>query len=367
MNKFKKFLAVALSLCLIGGGVSSLGACEKEEPQTPPPVVPQTVDFTVSVKTDKGVALSGVKFAVWANLDVSKVGDIETNDEGKATVSVVAGEYDVELNSDTLPEGYIPKTDGFKSRWEKTSDSNEELTCFYVWTVDIDEAQEFKIEVENLTPDGSEEKPYFFPVEENYEASVTLPANATVYYDSRNSDGASLYLQTQGVEVIYNGTTYTYDMQKGYLEVPLAETDTYSYVKFALVNKTDAELTVNAILQVPEGSLKNPIVLTTLGEVTVEVKGTGQIYYQWTASEAGTFTVTSNSQDSYISVTKTNKTQVSSETVINREGQDQTLKTTIEIAVNAGDVISIEASAFGAENGQEYSYEINFGFQALLS
>ncbi len=345
MNKFKKFLAVALSLCLIGGGVSSLGACEKEEPQTPPPVVPQTVDFTVSVKTDKGVAVEGVQFVLWANLDNSKT-DLETNSEGKATVNVAVGEYDLELNSESLPEMHFPDK--------------------YKWTLDISESvTSLEIVVENVAPDGTLEKPYYFAVSDENEASVTLPANATVYYELRNLSGASMFIQTQGVEVVYNGVTYTYDAQKNAVEVPLEKTDTNSRVRFALVNKTDAELTVNAILQVPEGSLENPIVLTTLGEVTVEVKGTGQIYYQWTASEAGTFTVTSNSQDSYISVT--NKTQVSSETLINREGQDQTLKTTIEIAVNAGDVISIEASAFGAENGQEYSYEINFGFQALLS
>lgn len=345
MNKFKKFLAVALSLCLIGGGVSSLGACEKEEPQTPPPVVPQTVDFTVSVKTDKGVAVEGVQFVLWANLDNSKT-DLETNSEGKATVNVAVGEYDLELNSESLPEMHFPDK--------------------YKWTLDISESvTSLEIVVENVAPDGTLEKPYYFAVSDENEASVTLPANATVYYELRNLSGASMFIQTQGVEVVYNGVTYTYDAQKNAVEVPLEKTDTNSRVRFALVNKTDAELTVNAILQVPEGSLENPIVLTTLGEVTVEVKGTGQIYYQWTASEAGTFTVTSNSQDSYISVT--NKTQVSSETLINREGQDQTLKTTIEIAVSAGDVISIEASAFGAENGQEYSYEINFGFQALLS
>lgn len=345
MNKFKKFLAVALSLCLIGGGVSSLGACEKEEPQTPPPVVPQTVDFTVSVKTDKGVAVEGVQFVLWANLDNSKT-DLETNSEGKATVNVAVGEYDLELNSESLPEMHFPDK--------------------YKWTLDISESvTSLEIVVENVAPDGTLEKPYYFAVSDENEASVTLPANATVYYELRNLSGASMFIQTQGVEVVYKGVTYTYDAQKNAVEVPLEKTDTNSRVKFALVNKTDAALTINAILQVPEGSLENPIVLTTLGEVTVEVKGTGQIYYQWTASEAGTFTVTSNSQDSYISVT--NKTQVSSETVINREGQDQTLKTTIEIAVNAGDVISIEASAFGAENGQEYSYEINFGFQASLS
>ena len=345
MNKFKKFLAVALSLCLIGGCVSSLGACEKEEPQTPPPVVPQTVDFTVSVKTDKGVAVEGVQFVLWANLDNSKT-DLETNSEGKATVNVAVGEYDLELNSESLPEMHFPDK--------------------YKWTLDISESvTSLEIVVENVAPDGTLEKPYYFAVSDENEASVTLPANATVYYELRNLSGTSMFIQTQGVEVVYNGVTYTYDAQKNAVEVPLEKTDTNSRVRFALVNKTDAELTVNAILQVPEGSLENPIVLTTLGEVTVEVKGTGQIYYQWTASETGTLTVTSNSQDSYISVT--NKTQVSSETVINREGQDQTLKTTIEIAVSAGDVISIEASAFGAENGQEYSYEINFGFQALLS
>ncbi|MBR6703515.1 MAG: hypothetical protein IKL76_03030 [Clostridia bacterium] len=345
MNKFKKFLAVALSLCLIGGGVSSLGACEKEEPQTPPPVVPQTVDFTVSVKTDKGVAVEGVQFVLWANLDNSKT-DLETNSEGKATVNVAVGEYDLELNSESLPEMHFPDK--------------------YKWTLDISESvTSLEIVVENVAPDGTLEKPYYFAVSDENEASVTLPANATVYYELRNLSGASMFIQTQGVEVVYKGVTYTYDAQKNAVEVPLEKTDTNSRVRFALVNKTGAELIVNAILQVPEGSLENPIVLTTLGEVTVEVKGTGQIYYQWAASEAGTFKVTSNSQDSYISVT--NKTQVSSETVINREGQDQTLKTTIEIAVNAGDVISIEASAFGAENGQEYSYEINFGFQASLS
>ena len=345
MNKFKKFLAVALSLCLIGGCVSSLGACEKEEPQTPPPVVPQTVDFTVSVKTDKGVAVEGVQFVLWANLDNSKT-DLETNSEGKATVNVAVGEYDLELNSESLPEMHFPDK--------------------YKWTLDISESvTSLEIVVENVAPDGTLEKPYYFAVSDENEASVTLPANATVYYELRNLSGTSMFIQTQGVEVVYNGVTYTYDAQKNAVEVPLEKTDTNSRVRFALVNKTDAELTVNAILQVPEGSLENPIVLTTLGGVTVEVKGTGQIYYQWTASETGTLTVTSNSQDSYISVT--NKTQVSSETVINREGQDQTLKTTIEIAVSAGDVISIEASAFGAENGQEYSYEINFGFQALLS
>ena len=363
MNKFKKFLAVALSLCLLGGSMATLGGCKDEEPTpTPPPAISQTVEVTLSVKTDKGVALSGVKFAVWANVDVSKVGDLETNADGKASVNVVAGEYDVELNSDTLPEGYIPQTDGFTSRWEKTG---AEYTCFYVWTIDVDKAQEFSIVVENLMPDGTAEKPYFFAVDENDEASVTLPANATVYYESRNISGASLFIETEGVEVVYDGTTYTYDAQKGYVEVPLAQTDANSRAKFALVNKTNAELTVEGYMRAPEGSLKNPIVLTTLGEITVEVDGQGQVYYQWTASEAGTLTIASNSETSYIVVS--NKTQTDSDTVGNREGDEQTLKPTIEITVNAGDVISIQASAFGAVDGQNYTYEITLSFQASLS
>lgn len=363
MNKFKKFLAVALSLCLLGGSMATLGGCKDEEPTpTPPPAIPQTVEVTLSVKTDKGVALSGVKFAVWANVDVSKVGDLETNADGKASVNVVAGEYDVELNSDTLPEGYIPQTDGFTSRWEKTG---AEYTCFYVWTIDVDKAQEFSIVVENLTPDGTAEKPYFFAVDENDEASVTIPANATVYYECRNISGASLFVETEGVEVVYDGVTYTYNTQKGYVEVPLAKTDANSRAKFALVNKTNGELAVEAYMRAPEGSLKNPIVLTTLGEITVEVDGQGQVYYQWTASEAGTLTIASNSETSYIVVS--NKTQTDSDTVGNREGDEQTLKPTIEITVNAGDVISIQASAFGAVDGQNYTYEITLSFQASLS
>jgi len=216
-----------------------------------------------------------------------------------------------------------------------------------------------------LTPDGTAEKPYFFAVDENDEASVTLPANATVYYESRNISGASLFVETEGVEVVYNGATYTYNTQKGYVEVPLAKTDANSRAKFALVNKTNGELAVEAYMRSPEGSLENPIILTTLSEITVEVDGQGQVYYQWTASEAGTLTIASTSADSYISVS--NKTQAGSDTVINREGQDQTLKTTMEITVNAGDVISIEASAFGAVDGQNYTYEITLSFQASLS
>ena len=342
MNKFKKFLAVALSLCLIGGGVSSLGACEKEEPQTPPPVAPQTVDFTVSVKTDKGVAVKGAKFVMWANVDNSKT-DLETGDDGKATVNVAVGEYDLELDSETLPEMHFPDT--------------------YKWTLDISESvTSLEVVVENIAPDGTLEKPYYFSVNDENEASVTVPASATVYYELRNISGASLFIQTQGVEVVYSGTTYTYDAQKGYVEVPLAKTDTNSRAKFALVNKEDAEITINAILQAPEGSQENPIELTATGNVETHVAGRESTYFKWVATETGVLQITSESILGDVVLRNNNTNQVTDKRPQREDGEPLGTMPTVSMQVTAGDVIIIETSAFEGVNGENYTYTFTLVF-----
>ncbi len=342
MNKFKRFLAVALSLCLIGGGVASLSGCEKEEPQTPPPVAPQTVDFTVSVKTDKGEAVKGAKFVMWANIDNSKT-DLETGDDGKATVNVAVGEYDLELDGDSLPEMHFPDK--------------------YSWTLDISESvTSLEVIIENVAPDGTLEKPYYFAVSDDNEASATLPANATVYYELRNLSGASLFIQTQGVEVVYSGTTYTYDTQKGYVEVPLAQTDTNSRVKFALVNKTNAELTINAVLQAPLGTQDNPIVLTETGDIETQIVGTESTYYKWVATASGVLQITSESELGDVVLKNNTNNQVTEKRPQRENNEPLTAMPAVSMEVSEGDVIIMEVSAFEGVNGEDYSYTFTVTF-----
>ena len=335
MNIFKKVLTIALSLCFTLGSVGALSGCEKEEAQTPPPpAVPQTVDFTITVKDDKGGAVAGAKFVMWANLDNSKVGDLETSADGKASVNVVVGEYDLELDSTTLPEMHLADQ--------------------YKWTLDISESvNSLEVVLTDVSPDGSQEKPYYFIVNDEGEASVTLPANATSYYELRNISGASLFIQTQGVDVVYKGSTYSYNTEKGFVEVPLDKTGTNSRVKFALVNKTNAELRIDGYLRAPEGSLENPITLTSLGEISVEVSGTDVVYYKWTATATGTLTITSLSE--YASLSVKNETN-GGETVNSVRESGQTGIQPMEISVSANDVIIIEVSAYGAQEGQAYTY-----------
>ncbi|MBQ8685296.1 MAG: hypothetical protein IJ514_03890 [Clostridia bacterium] len=335
MNIFKKFLAVALSLCLMGGAATALTAC-KEEETPPPPVETQKVDFTVTVKSDGGTPIEGAQFVMYANIDNSKVGDLVTNAEGKATVNVAVGEYDLELDSASLPAMHFPDQ--------------------YTWTLDITEtANTLEVIAEDISPNGSLERPYYFTVNEDNELSAhnVLAVDATVYFELRNLAGSSLFIDNENVKVVYENVTYEYDAQAEVLEVPLAETDTHTRLKFAIVNTSEeVEVTLHAWLQSPTGSQGNPIILEELGVITAEISGADAVYYKWIATGTGTLRVTTESALGDIVVTNNTTNQTTNKRTVGDEEMPD-----LELEVSEGDEIVIEVNAFGGRDGENYEYD----------
>ena len=131
------------------------------------------------------------------------------------------------------------------------------------------EAETSEDSSEDAPVEGTEEAPYqvFEPM------SIVAPANSTVYYAVNFKGGMNMVVTAGGVEVVN-------DIVAGFYAV-------YSYE-----NNTDADVTLSIDFVVPLGSMDNPADLV-IGENTADIAAGSQgYYYTWTATEAGTLSIT---------------------------------------------------------------------------
>ncbi len=239
MNKFKRFAAAVLSLCMCFGAVGALAACD-DEPETEQPQTPATLkgDFVITVKDDKGAAVADVEFAVYSSATDAKVADLKTNAEGKATVRLDYAMYYVKLNSASLPAQHFPDA--------------------YLWEdVKIDGTDDaLEIVLEDTTPDGSELKPFTLVVNDDGNSTVTLAANAEYYYIVRYQEGAKLVIESESVQVKLSAQSEWQEAVNGVLTVVLEVEGTNidagrTFIHFQIKNTTSAELSVTVTLDVP--------------------------------------------------------------------------------------------------------------------
>ena len=285
------------------------GKNDVTEPENPDPV---EVSFVFNVKDQDGNALAGVELQL---LDGSEVVFDGTSDvSGVISGKVLSGKYTVSYEK--IPEGYQPES--------------------YASSVDVTDNAVFELVFNDVTPDGSVEKPFVILSEEN---EIKIPAGATYNYVIYRPGNRIITIENTAVELVYLDKTYTADAN-GKLELQLmSEDSSRDSAVFTMANKTDAEISFVLVLASVLGSTDNPIAITSLdSEVTATVQPEGIVYYSWVAVKSGVIKVSSDTE--YNNISLVNKT-VSSVTSFTSGRKCEYL------AVSAGDEIGINVSAIG--------------------
>ncbi len=200
------------------------------------------------------------------------------------------------------------------------------------------DSQEASDSTEDLTSDGSKAKPYHFTADEKGNMTVTLPASASHYYMVSRPNGRTFILVGEDVELQYtdlSGTAQTLTPVDGRIEVVLGDGSSENdreVVTLLLVNKKAEENELKLSLPIPAGSEYGVAFEATLDtQMIAKVKGTSTVYYTWTATAAGTLTISSTNANASL-------------LLYNFGTYKQTGQGENSLAVNVGDEIKIEVS-----------------------
>ena len=175
------------------------------------------------------------------------------------------------------------------------------------------------------------------------ENALTIPANTSYYYIIYRA--VNLYFEATGatgIKVVYGESEYTADAN-GKIDFALLGADTNSAEILFIENTTDAEITFAVEVNSAPGTYGNPIEIETVGEAIVTdpiTKGT-TLYYTYTATESGFFTVELSTAVAYISMQNTRNSNSVNSVSDAEDGK-------IKLIVNAGDVIKIDVSVISS-------------------
>ncbi len=293
MSKFKKIMATLGIVCMFGGALAFTTACGGSE---------KTV-ITVVCKDEAGNPISGVDVEIRYGAKIVSQEGLETNEKGEAKYTLNKGETEknYQIYVSDFPVNIYPEDSYWKGEVKKNT--------------------QVEFVAEDWTPDGSERKPFMYVGGDAGEMEVTIPANATYYFQANKLNGRYLYVKNENVEIDFENNTYTYNTEGNEIKVPVGEgvdANSPNTVKtFAVKNKTNEEITLTLELKTPIGDLgtaSNPLALEldkALSQtVTVSESGTKTtvVYYTWTATEGGELTISSNTSEKYIAITVDGKT-----------------------------------------------------------
>lgn len=343
----KKIFSLLLCIAFLASCACVLASCggEDDPPVDPPctehvdadgdylcddcgaavlPTLPSQVDLTFTVKDDEGDLISGVTVILTHSEDSAyNVTTVASGADGKITAKVYTGTYSVSYDYDTEAIGYY---------WGDTNSI----------TVNSDTAALDLFLVDN-NPDGSSDKPFALSVDTN---TLSMPASTSYNYIIYRA--VNLFFDASGaagIKVTYNSTEYTADAD-GRIYFPLLGTDTNSVEQLLIENTTTAAVDFTVNIASAPGSQGNPLVIETVGEaITTAPLGDDDIvYYSYTATLTGVFTVTIGTDGAYVSMLNTrNSLSVNSA----NDSSDGVLV----LEVNEGDVIIIDLS--GTATGDE--------------
>lgn len=269
-------------------------------------------DFTVTVKSEDGAPVSGVK-AIVTDSEGAEVLSATTGSDGKVSGNAPTGEYYISFEIES--DGYVYVPNGF-------IDIKKDGNDFVYVTVDN-------------TPDGSAEKPFFISEDT---ATYTIPAGATFTFTIKGTE-RTLVIENANVTLNYNGATVTPD--DGKIEVRVSgSTDPNSPpTAFTLTNTASADNEVTLSFVSDPGTRENPIEIALGTEYTTPViTNESIIYYTLNAAAAGSITISSATEGNVLKLTNLTKSQVTDYT-------DGTAGASVTVSgVDAGDVILVEVS-----------------------
>lgn len=313
-----KFLRKSLACLLAFGCIGALASCGGGDKG------PVQTDYTVELSVFGGEKISGIDITLTQG--ETEVATGKTDENGQFSGVALEGDYTVELG--LLPEeyGYL-----FNRMIDVSLSKNDPV-----------------IEVEI----GSQTCPRLFVAGETGKADFVLPANTTHYYVVSRPMGRPLVIEDEGVEVIYGGNTYA--PQDGKISITFAseETNSFAVEYFAVANKTDAEKTVTLCLYEERGSSAKPIYIENLGETLTATVQTGKIvYYTYTATGTGTLTVESATAGNSLYMFNANTQEVTAQ-----QGNS------VSLAVNEGDVISVQITVDDTVEAEETQVQFSLSF-----
>ncbi len=279
-----------------------------------------TVKFTVKVKG--GAAVSGVKLKIFNSAGAYT---LTTAADGTASLTLDVGKYEIEYDTDTMPEYHLAST------YEVTvSETTTALT----------------LELTDNTPDGSADKPFFLPEKIN---SVSVPANTEYYYSFHGTSDAHLEVRGESAVVTLDGDRHT--PVGGVTTVYFGDTIGTSVV-FSIKNTAAQQSAFEVALVSPLGSRDNPIEITDSSKV-VTIEERGSVHYKWTAPESGILLLRSSNPANNIGLTNlaTNATSANTAGALGAY-----------LTVNAGESVLIAVSATTDEAEEiDFSLEVYEG------
>ena len=329
MKLFRYFLIAGLAILLVTACACTGGTSDATTPDTPPatdaptetptdtPVV--KVDVTLTVQDQDGKPMAESVVTILPANGEGESATLTANDQGVITVTLPEGEYTVRF--DILPE-YVLGIDT---------------------TISVKTGMEpVVLEVTDNTPNGTVERP--FVVNEDT-LTVSIPAGVTYNFTLFGANNRTLTLTDAGAEIIFKDTTYTPD-ENGLISVRMSTDSPRDHAFFAVTNKSGDEREFHITILSDPGAMDNPIVIENLGEnITVNVPKDGMIYYKWTATTAGTLTVTSTDTINNISLNNLTTSRVTDFT----QGSE-----TASIPIAEGDVITVVVSTIGGDLNAEF-------------
>ncbi len=332
MKTLKKWTMTILSLacaCMMAFGLAACGGKGKDNSSSSSQDdTPIEVAYTLTLTDQDGVAVAGAELRITQEEEDIATGT--TDADGKMSGTLMEGDYVVVF--DDLPSGYVGSVKGI------TISRNTPA---------------FTVTVENMTPNGSLERPYAFIPDAYGNMEITLPASTSVYYSISRPWGRTVTVEGSDFKLEYvsdAGGTVTLTPTAGKIEVALGDgeaANAYEVVKVLLINESATANEIKMILPVPAGSEPSVAIQATLNDViTAEVKGNRTVYYTYTAAAEGTLTISSTDTNAKLYMYNNNTFQATGE-----EGA----KT---LTVHVGDVISIQISAKNASGTVEIPFTL---------
>lgn len=311
------------------------------------------IDYTVTVKDDKGQVMEGVQLLVTGTyLDHEEKEQtvnetIKTDAEGVATVKLIPSNYEVSVR---LPEGYKAEVTKFELTAEKPTYEvtlSEVIIVMKNYTVLVEDTMGTPVPGALVsfggkagTTDASgkvifelEEGTYsvFISVPTGYECdtpsasfaegetelvftviapagtvgnpiqvslssvpgsfkTVSVPAGQTIYYDIFGANKTIMTVEDENAFIVYNEKTYT--PENGVISLYVESMNPRMPVSVQVGNSGSADKAVELSFNALLGSYGNPVVLTDISAFTTSLEANNYegYYYQWVATGSGTVT-----------------------------------------------------------------------------
>lgn len=319
------FTLSALLVCLLAscGGKSPVESTPAEttasEETTALPEEAR-VNVSFSVVDQDGNSITEAVLTVLPDSEEGESALLNTDGEGKCSVSLPTGSYTVRF--DVLPEYVL----GIDTPITVTEDMEPVI-----------------LTVTNNTPNGTEARPF---VINDSTATVTVPAGETYHFTLFGGSNRTLTMESPNAEITYNDTVYAPD-ENGVISVRLVTESQRDHVFFALKNTASEATEMTISLVSDPGTMDNPMIIEVLGEaITAQVPQEGMVYYKWTATASGTLKVSSSDSINNISLNNITTSRVSDFT----EGKEvETL------AVSEGDIVTVVVSVIGGDRNAEFN------------